>query len=367
MMKKIKIMQVIGALRIGGAENVAMNICRYLDKNKYQCDFLVFGDNVGDYENEAIELGSNIIHIPLPYDNYKNYYDNLKKVLKEGGYDIVHSHVLLNNGLVMKAAYDVNITKRISHSHSTDSGRKANFKYKLYESIMKYLINKYSTHVLACGIDAGNYLYGKKFFLKKGVIINNGIDTQKFKYDNESRNKITSEFDIEKKLVIGHVGRLAEVKNHKFLLEVFYEFKKIEPNSVLLIVGDGELREAIEKKIESLGINMDVIITGLRLDVSDLMQAMDVFVFPSLYEGLPLTIIEAQSSGVKCLVSSNVTTEVKVTDLVTFMSLENQAEIWARKVLEISKYQRFDMSEELTEKGFDICTTIKELETLYEE
>lgn len=366
MKKKIKILQVIGSLRIGGAENVAMNICRYLDKKKFQCDFLVFSNTIGDYEPEAIELGSNIIRIPLPNDNYKNYYNNLKKVLREGEYDIVHSHVLLNNGLVMKAAYDVNVKKRISHSHSTDSGRKENLKYKLYEIIMKQLINKYSTLVLACGIDAGNYLYGKKMFVKKGIIINNGIDTKKFRYDPETKGKILREFNIDKKLVVGHVGRLAEVKNHIFLLEVFKLINKDEPDSVLLLVGDGELRKAIEDKIEYLGLKKDVIITGLRSDVSDIMQAMDVFVFPSLYEGLPLTTIEAQSSGLVSLISSNVTAEVKVTDLITFMSLENDAVKWASKVLDLSKYQRRDRSEEIKKKGFDICTTIMELETLYE-
>lgn len=366
MIKKIKVLQVIGSLRIGGAENVAMNFCRYLDKNKYQCDFLVFGDKIDGYEEEAIALGSNVIHIPFPNESYKNYFNNLKRILKDGEYEIVHTHILLNNGLVLKAAHDVNLKKRVSHSHSTNSGRKENFKYKLYESIMKKLIKKYSTHVIACGSDAGNYLFGEKLFKRNGIVINNGINTNKFRYNIDLRKKIRQNLGLENKLVVGHIGRLATVKNHEFLIDVFYEVNKIRPNSTLLIVGDGEQRNVVERKIRTLGIEESVIITGIRSDVSDILQAMDVFVFPSFFEGLPLTIIEAQSSGIQCLVSSKVTSQIKVTDLISFMSLEKPAIEWAEKVLDLATVQRRDRSKELLEKGFDVNSTIQILEKLYE-
>lgn len=364
--KKIKVLQVIGSLRIGGAENVAMNFCRYLDKNKFQCDFLVFGENIGDYEKEAINLGSNVIHIPLPSENYKDYFSNLKKVLRDGKYDIVHSHILLNNGLVLKAAYEANIKKRFTHSHSTDSGQSEGIKYKIYKTFMKKLIRKYATQFIACGEEAGKYLYGGKFFKRKGIVVNNGIDTQRFKYNYESRERIRNEFGLGNKFVIGHIGRLAAVKNHNFLLDVFYEVNKLEPDSILLLVGDGELRNAVESKVRTLGLEGKVIITGTRSDIFDILQGMDVFIFPSLYEGLPLTLIEAQSSGLKCFVSSSVTPQVEVTDLITFVSLEKPAKEWAKKILKDRNYKRCNKSDEITRKGFDVYNTIKELEKLYE-
>jgi len=366
MIKKIKVLQVIGSLRIGGAENVAMNICRYLDKNKYQCDFLVFGDTVDGYEKEAMSLGSKVIHIPFPYISYKNYFKNLKKVLTDGKYDVVHTHVLLNNGWVLKAAYDVNIKKRFVHSHSTNSGRKENLKYIFYSIVMKNLIRRYGTHFIACGKDAGNYLYGERFFESKGIVINNGIDIKKFNYKIETREKMRKEFGLDKQLVVGHIGRLAEVKNHNFLLDIFYQVNKLRRDSYLLIVGDGELRDEIENKIRAIGLEDKVTITGLRSDVPEILQAMDVFVFPSLYEGLPLTLIEAQSTGIPCLVSENVTPQIKVTDQVTFMSLKQSPQDWAKKIVQYEEYKRTDRSEEIVNKGFDVYTSIKELENLYE-
>jgi len=365
MTSKTKILQVIGSLETGGAEKVVMDFGRYLDKSRFQCDYLVFGDNVGDNENEAISLGSNVIRIPKPKDNYIKYFNNLKKVLKDGKYNVVHSHQFLNNGLVLKAAYDVNIKKRISHSHSTSSGRKEDIKYKLYSHCMRKIIRKYATHFISCGLDAGDFLYGEKLFKDKGIVINNGVDSKSYGYNIETRNKLRLQLGIDKKLVMGHVGRLAPVKNHDFLVDIFYEVNKLKPDSVLLIVGEGELRSTIENKIRSLGLKDKVIFTGLRSDVSDILQAMDVFVFPSLYEGLPLTLIEAQASGIQCLVSTNVTTQSKVTDLISFISLEKSKEEWAKKVVENSMYYRTDWSEEINKKGFDVYTTIKELESIY--
>lgn len=365
MKKKIKILHVIGSLKIGGAEKMAVNFYKYLDRDKFQCDYLVFNDDIGDYEKEVIELGGRIIHIPLPEKNYILYFKNLKRVIKEGKYDVVHSHTLLNNGLTLMIASKMNVKKRISHSHSTQTGVNENILYKFYSYIMRRLINKYATDIIACGKDAGIYLYGKQMFFKKGIIINNGIDVDNYKFDNLKSYNIRKKMGLKNELVIGHVGRMVPVKNHNFLIDIFSEICKINSESVLLIIGDGELRNNIEKKVKRLNLSKNVIFMGNRSDVADLLQIVDVFVFPSLYEGLPVSMIEAQAAGIPCVVSTGVTKEVKVTKNVKFISLNESSNLWANEIINYSK-NKIDTRKELIERGFDIKTTIKVLEEIYE-
>lgn len=366
MKKKIKILQVIGALNIGGAENVAMNFSRYMDKTRFQIDYLVFGEEKGVYEEEALTHGSKVIHIDPPSKGYLQYLRELKKILNKGQYDIIHAHTLLNNGITLFVAYWAKIKKRISHSHSTNSGRKENIIYKFYAFIMKKMIRQYATHYLACGRDAGEYLYGKKIFKEQGLVLNNGIEITKFIFNRVLSKQIREDLEITDETVIGHIGRLTNVKNHDFLLEVFYEFQKIESNSKLLLVGDGELKEQIEQKIKVLGISDKVIMTGVRKDVENMLQAIDVVVFPSIFEGLPVTLIEAQAAGVPCLVSDNITSEIQITNLVKFLSLNTTPKDWAVKIIELNKLEKKEYSTCLKEKGYDIHTEISNLERIYQ-
>ncbi|WP_230494884.1 glycosyltransferase family 1 protein [Pseudoneobacillus rhizosphaerae] len=367
MEKKFKILQVIGSLHIGGAENIAMNFSRYIDRSRFQCDYLVFTEDIGEYEKEAISLGSKVIHLDPPNKGYVNYYKNLKKILIDGKYDVVHSHTLLNNGLTLKVAYDSNIKKRISHSHSTNIMGKKNFLYKVYAYLMKKLIVKYSTSLIACGTEAGSYLYGEKLFKEKGILVNNGINIKDYVFNKEKRKIMRQKIGIENALVVGHVGRLTAVKNHDFLLDVFFHIHKLNRESILLLVGDGELRATIENKSKELGLEENVIVTGMRTDVPDLLQALDIIVFPSHFEGLPVTLIEAQASGVHSLVSDRVTSKVKATNLITFLPLEEKAEVWAGKLFDCLNNERRDRSQEMIAKGFDVYSTIIQLENIYEE
>jgi len=366
MNKKIKVLQVIGTLKIGGAENIAMNFARFIDKKRFQIDYLVFGDTKGEYEDEALELGCKIIHIDPPSNGYLKYFRNLKRILIEGKYNAIHAHMLLNNGLTLKAAHDVKIKKRISHSHSTDSGRKESFFYKCYVYLMKRMIKKYATDLISCGGDAGEYLYGNEF-KQKGIILNNGIDVSKFAYNVETRMEVRQSLGVDEEILLGHVGRLTKVKNHEFLIDVFNEMLKINANTRLLIVGDGELRGFIEEKIDNLGIKDRVTLTGIRTDIADLLQAIDVIVFPSLFEGFPVTMVEAQAAGIPCIVSDKVTNQIAVTNLISFMSLDESAKSWAHVSLQQAMHERTNKSSQMIEKGFDVITTIKTLEKIYED
>ncbi|MTM92156.1 glycosyltransferase, partial [Turicibacter sanguinis] len=352
--KKIKVLHIIGSLKIGGAENIAMNFSRFINREKFQIDYLVFGEEIGEYEEEAKKLGCRVLRLAGPNEGYLNFYKNLKKILKVEKYDVVHSHTLLNNGIIMKAAHSARIRVRISHSHSTNSGRKEEGIYKLYKTIMFNCIKKYSTHYLACGLEAGNFLFGKVLFEKEGILINNGIPIEEYIFSTEKRKSIRSQLKIEDELIIGHIGRMAPVKNHLFLIKIFAELNKIESNSKLLIIGDGEIKTEIVQRVKEMNLQDKVIFLGIRRDISNLLQAMDVFVFPSLYEGFPLTLLEAQASSLQCLVADTISSEVKLTNSLTFASLCDSEIIWAKKILSKMNNNRVDNSQILIEKGFDI-------------
>lgn len=198
-------------------------------------------------------------------------------------------------------------------------------------------------------------------------MLNNAIDLERFKFDKEARNAIRREFNIEDKLIIGHVGRLNYVKNHKFLIDVFYEIQKLNKDSVLLIVGDGEEREAIEQKAKKLGIENKVIFTGTRTDTESLMSAMDIMVFPSLHEGLPVVLIEAQATKLPCLIADTVSRYSKQNDNIEFMSLKQTPEEWAKKAVELAECDREKASTAELEKNYDIKKIAKKLEKIYED
>ena len=216
----------------------------------------------------------------------------------------------------MLAARSEGVPVRVPHGHMTDPCiEDRSFlqrrMFDVYRFFMTLLLDSCGTALVACGPESGAYLYGKRTFKRRGIILNNGIDLSKYKFDLEMRERKRRELGVENKLVVGHVGRLNYIKNHKFLLDVFAELKKINADAVLLIVGEGEEKEAIEEKARRLGIENSVILTGVRDDVYDLLQAMDVFVFPSLKEGLPVTLIEAQATKLPCLISDTVSRYAK--------------------------------------------------------
>ena len=215
--------------------------------------------------------------------------------------------------------------------------------------------------MFACGEEAGKWMFETDNF----EVINNAIDTDLYTYNKEKADKVKKEFDIENKFVVGHVGRFSYPKNHKFIIDVFNEVQKVREDSVLMLVGDGDLRSQIEQKVRDLRLSEKVIFTGVRSDVNDLMQGMDVFLFPSLYEGLPVTMVEAQASGLKCIISDKVTLECKMTENVVVIKLEESPQQWAKEVLKYEKYERQNTKEEIVKANFDIKANAKYLQEFY--
>lgn len=365
-MLKVKVLHVIGSLQVGGAGTVVMNYFRYINREKFTCDYLVFGNEIGEYEEEVYNLGGKVIRIPMPSDNYRQFRKNCIEIFKDGNYEIVHSHTLLNSGLVMQAARKAGIKVRVCHSHNIRNRPKENFVTLLYAQYMKLLIKKNSTHFLACARDAGRYLFGELPFDKDGIVINNGIETLNFIFNLELRNEVRNNLQLNGKFVVGNIGRLVEQKNQGQLLEIFKCILDKEPNAILLIAGDGLLKKRLTEKSKMLHIDHAVRFLGTRNDINHLLQAMDVFVFPSLFEGLGIVLIEAQAAGLRCYASDIIPKEAKVSDLVDFISLNEPAENWAKLILDNrDNYERKNMQRQILEAGYDIRGEVKKLENIY--
>lgn len=360
----IRVAHIVGKMVGGGVEAFIMNYYRNIDRTKVQFDFIIDSDSKVVPREEIEKLGGRIIEIP-PYQKIFSYIKELKKVLKENKYRIVHSHLNALSVFPLFTAYLAKVPVRIAHSHSTTN--KKEWKKNIVKSILKPFSKVFATDYFACSEHAARWLFGSKTFEQGKVkIIHNAIDVDKFKYNEETRNKVRKELQIENKFVLGHVGRFVKQKNHDFLIDVFNEVYKENNNSVLLLVGDGPLEEQIKQKVKKLNLEDAVYFLGIREDVNELMQAMDVFVFPSLYEGLGIVLIEAQASGLKCISSTEVPTEVKETDLIKFIDLgaENITN-WRDYILK--ENERIKSSNEIIKKAnYDIHTENRRLLKEYE-
>ena len=363
--KPIRVAQIIGKWLGGGVESVVMNYYRNIDRSEIQFDFICDEDSTNIPYDEIESLGGKVILIP-PYQKVIKYHKELKRVLKEGNYKIVHSHINTLSVFSLFAAKCAGVPVRIAHSHSTTNKKEKN------KNLMKQLLRPFSkvfaTDYMCCSELAGRWLFGDKEYDKGNVyLLNNAIDLDKFKYDEYLRKEKRKELNIpDDTLVIGHVGRFVAQKNHTFLIDIFNEVHKQNENSILLLVGQGPLMEKIKEKVKSLGIEDCVKFLGQRNDINELYQAFDVFCLPSLYEGLPVVGVEAQATGLLCVFSDDMTKETKVLDTTEFLSLNQSAEEWAHNILyDVKKYKRVDTSKEMTAKNFNIKEETKKLEEYY--
>jgi len=331
---------------IGGVETFLMSYWRHIDKSKFQLDFLSIYPKLC-FEDELIEGGAKI-HVASDFKKHPlKYARELSKILKEGKYDIVHINMLsAANFIPFIVAKRSKIKKIIAHAHNT--GTPKGILRKFLNMFCKKLILSKATDFWACSKKAGKWMFGDD----RAKIIRNAIDVKKFSFNETAREKIRKEFSLENKFVIGNVGRFHEQKNHKFLIDVFAEVYKQDKNAVLLLVGDGELKNTIEKKIEGLGLKNAVILAGIRTDVENFYQVFDVFVLPSLFEGLAITLIEAQCAGVAIVASDSVTPEANVTGFLQYLPFN--VEMWVKAILEKRAFNRIDVSEKIRDAGYDI-------------
>lgn len=361
--EKICILHVIGIMNRGGAETMIMNLYRNIDRTKVQFDFVENEGEEAAFDAEIRSLGGRIYRCPRyrgkNHFTYTKWWNTFFESHK-GEYPIVHGHI------GSTAAIYLSVAKKhgaytIAHSHSAGIGSGL---YRAFAYPTRYVAD----HFFACSRDAGVSRYGNKVGNdgKRCQVLNNAIDTKKFVFNDTINQEMRNRLHIAKDaLVIGHVGRFVDAKNHLFLIDVFEQIYKRKANAVLLLVGDGELRPPIEAAIAQKQLENAVVMTGVQPNVWEYYQAMDVFVFPSVYEGLPVSMVEAQAAGLPCCISTNVPRETAITDLVEFIPLENGAAHWANRVLSRANDHRRNMRSEIENAGFDVSATSKWLEDFY--
>lgn len=283
------------------------------------------------------QSGVRILHQPDTACSYIKSYFFYKRLLKKEPFDIVHCHLLFYSGIALFAAKRCGVEKRVAHAHFSQPMRKIRnpvirFVKSLYHVVMRGFVSFVSTDIIGCSQAAGEYLAGRRGFRRKGTVLNNGIVTKQYYLNETVRQNVRASLGLNHKIVLGHCGQLHDVKNQMFLLDVFHSFHRRYENSALILVGDGQDRQQLERRIEQLQLSKCAHILGFRNDVPQLLMAMDCFVFPSIHEGFPLTLIEAQAAQLPCVVSDTITPTVKLTEALQFASIEAQPEEWVKKL-----------------------------------
>lgn len=363
----IRILHSVSNMDRAGIETMLMNYYRNIDKNKIQFDFLCNKKKPGAYDDEIISMGGKIYHSPglnpMRFPQYLSYMKNLFKEHPE--YQVIHVHNGAFGVYALYAARKNQIPVRIFHAHG--AGFTFNLKWPLKMFCKSRLLKNCNYH-WACGTKAAICYFGKRVVDSGNYcIIHNAIDVKKFRYREETRKSLRSQYHLEDKILIGHVGRFMAQKNHEFLIDIFMEIYKKEPKAVLVLLGDGELMEKMVEKVKANRLDKAVLFLGNVNNANEWYQAFDTFVLPSVWEGLPVVGIEAQMASLPCIFSDTVTKETKVTDNVSFLSLNNEPGVWADVILKkIRANHRIDMEEEITKAGYNIAVEAEKLQAYYE-
>lgn len=343
---KKKVVIVLDNLRRGGIEIAALRFFELLDSEEYEATFLL--RNLLHYDESMVKIlekhRAKIIVKPESFNSYLKDYFFFKKLFKKEKYDIVHAHLLFYNGIIMRAAYKAGIKKRIAHSHATEENRVMGKVKKtvsdIYRAVMRVVIKKYATDIVGCSEKAGEYMCGKRLFREHGTVLPNYVNTDEYSFNAERRLQKRKELGITNELLVGHTGSIYWIKNQTFLVSLLARLLELRPDVRLMLVGEendgGETRALAEK----LNVADKVMFMGSRDDIPDLLCAMDIFMFPSRFEALPIAPIEAQAAGLPCIVSTGVTEEIKATDSFVRLSLDVPSEQWIKKILEFSALDR---------------------------
>ena len=355
----IRILHIVTYMSRGGLETMIMNVFRNIDREKIQFDFMVHREFRSDYDDEIEALGGKIYRLPQLNPLSLRYRRALDAFFREHPeYRIVHCHQDCLSAIPLMAAKRAGVPVRIAHSHTTSQDK--NLKYLLKRYYMTK-IPAMATHFFACSKAAGAWMFPGQTVR----VVNNGIETRQFAFNQEVRNAVRQELGLHNELVLGHVGRFMYPKNHSFLIDVFQKVHELRPESVLLLAGDGQLENQTKEKVHSLGLDDAVYFLGLRADANRLYQAMDVFVMPSIYEGFGIAAIEAQTAGLRCVLSDTIPSECKVSAGVAFCDLREGANAWAELALKDMNYDRTECADVVKAAGYDVQSAAAWLQNFY--
>lgn len=361
MNKPIRVLHILQRMEAGGTQALLMNIYRNIDRNKIQFDFLVEYPDKQFYDDEIKKLGGNIFYTSVRKNfNLFKFQNELTKVLKENNYKIVHIHAYTIGYFALKTAKKCGVPIRIAHSHSNNMTKDLK---RYIKKIMQRLYLVYATDYMACSKEAGNYLFRNKKF----EVLNNAIDSRKFIFNNAIRETIRKDLQLKDEFIVGHIGRFKEEKNHKFLIKVFKEIKAKIPNSKLVLIGEGPLKKDIKNIIAKEEIENETLLLGNKENVNELLQIMDVFIFPSFYEGLGIAAIEAQAAGTPTIISDGVPDETIISPICMKKSLNNSVNEWASTAIKLSEnvLAHTNMQKYVIDNGYDLDKTVKWIENYY--
>jgi glycosyltransferase involved in cell wall biosynthesis len=338
----------------GGAETYLMKTYRKLDREKYQMDFAVSVEGKGYYDDEILSLGGQLHFVPPKSKNPIKSFAAIARLVRREGYKYV-----LRTSQQSLAALDLLAARlggaKVLVYRSSNAGTTLGGKGRLLQRLFAFMPRLFANVKVAPSTEAVEYVFGKGCVKSgKAQLLRNAIDLDHYRFDAEGRERVKAELGITGKTVIGHVGRFNAQKNHKFLLSIFAEIKKRQPDSVLLLVGKGELQQDVRQQAQHLGIDDSVIFAGVRSDIPQVMSAMDVFVFPSFFEGMPNTVIEAQATGLPCVIADTITREANITGLVQYLSLDTPPEQWAEQALAAVTCSRKDTISDFINNQYDI-------------
>jgi len=364
----IRVLHICGSITTsGGVGTFLMNYYKDIDRKKIQFDFVSHNETEQSLVEEINRMGGNVYKVTPKSESFvKNIIEMFKMINKKSVHDVIHIHTASTTSfLYLLAAKLAGKRVRIIHSHGTDLEKpKGSFQHRIHK-MLRSLVLFLATDLFACSKAAGEWMYGQKN-IDKVTVINNAVDAKKFKYNEANVLKIKKRMSLEEKFVIGNIGRFSYPKNHHFMIEIFNEIIKIKPSIVLLLIGDGEAFDEIKQIVRNLGLDNYVQFLGIRKDIPELLQAMDVFLLPSRFEGLPVVLIEAQASGIKIFATDTITKEVEITDLVTWLPINESPEYWAKKIIEQSNnLERKNTYQQIVDSGYDIKSNAKWLEKFY--
>lgn len=343
---KKKVVIVLDNLRRGGIEIAALRFFELLDSEEYEATFLL--RNLLHYDESMVKIlekrRAKIIVKPESFNSYLKDYFFFKKLFKKEKYDIVHAHQLFYNGIIMRAAYKAGVGKRIAHSHATEEncvmGKVKKTVSDIYRAVMRVVIKKYATDIVGCSEKAGEYMCGKRLFRERGTVLPNYVNTDEYSFNAERRLQKRKELGITNELLVGHTGSIYWIKNQTFLVSLLARLLELRPDARLMLIGEETDKGETRALAERLNVADKVMFMGSRDDIPDLLCAMDIFMFPSRFEALPIAPIEAQAAGLPCIVSTGVTEEIKATDSFVRLSLDVPSEQWIKKILEFSALDR---------------------------
>jgi len=368
-----KVLHVVGKMNLGGTESYLMNLYRNVDNEKCSFDFLTYysEEESGFFDEDIYQLGGKIYKVPpVKFYNIPSFVSSIRKVIRNGQYDVVHAHTTHNAGFALYAAFREGVPIRIMHSHNTNTSRSRGVLGDLYKKIMLKAIDKFSNRYLACSQSAAEHIFSiNRINSNKYFYMPNSVELDKFLNNDLYDIDVKKELDIPYGAkIIGHVGRFGKAKNHEFIIKVFSELCKVREDYVLILVGEGDSRRNIEELSKELGVYDKVRFLGLRSDIAELMSLMDVFLLPSLYEGFGIVLLEAQASGVPCIVSENVQPEPDLEIGLFFkVDLADKSK-WIDVIQQATEQEVVEKSiikSSIKSKGFSIGDVIRKLMKIY--